>query len=207
MRHPSILKRFEAVPSWRPPHELRQSVSTGINVEDGNQVAHLFPFASQDSLNICVESALEIINSLTSLRNDLHSKQTRSKLSTRAVTKESSVAPFACSALLAGYTLMMISFFQSHSPEQGVCAISVAELQGRCKYGVNASITSLEHFAVGFDFIKLLKGMLFLRSFAVVGEWLVDSTLHRSAPNCRNYLRDARDRLTLGVENDFCRYI
>jgi hypothetical protein len=91
----------------------------------------------------------------------------------RAVAKENPVAPFACSALLAGYTLMMISFFQNYSPEKGVCAISVAELQGRCKYGVNASIDTLEHFAVGFDFIKLLKGMFFLGYFVVAESGLL----------------------------------
>jgi hypothetical protein len=74
MSHPSILKRFEAVPSWRAPHEIRQSVSTGVNVDGGNQVAQLFPFPCQDSLNICVDSALEIVNCLASLRKDLHSK-------------------------------------------------------------------------------------------------------------------------------------
>ncbi|KAL5610880.1 hypothetical protein FOBRF1_006997 [Fusarium oxysporum] len=142
MSHPSILKKFEAVPSWRAPHELRQSVFTGLNVEGGNLGAQLFPFACQDSLNICVDSALGIVNCLASLRKDLH------------------IAPFACSALLAGYTLMMISFFQNYSPEEGVYAISVAELQGRCKYAVNASIDTLEHFAIGFDFIKLLKDQL-----------------------------------------------
>jgi hypothetical protein len=74
MRHPSILKRFEVVPSWRAPHELRQSVSTGLNVEDGNQFTQLFPFAPQDSLTICVDSALGIANCLALLHNDIHSK-------------------------------------------------------------------------------------------------------------------------------------
>jgi hypothetical protein len=63
---------------------------------------------------------------------------------------------------------MMISFFQNYSPEEGVCVNSVAELQGRCKYGINTSIEALEHFAAGFNFINLLKGMLFLSSFVVV---------------------------------------
>jgi hypothetical protein len=91
----------------------------------------------------------------------------------RAVIKENSVAPFACSALLAGYTLMMVSFFQNYSPEEGVCTISVAELQGRCKYAINASIDTLEHFAAGFDFINLLKGKFFLVCLAVAGSGLL----------------------------------
>ncbi|KAK2469232.1 hypothetical protein H9L39_19213 [Fusarium oxysporum f. sp. albedinis] len=132
------LMRFEAVPSWRPPHAIRQPVSTRANVEDKNQVAQVFPFTCKDSLDICIDSALGVADCLASLRKDLH------------------IAPFACSALLAGYTLMMISFFQTYSPEEGICAISASELQARCKYGVNASIDALEHFAVGFDFIKIL---------------------------------------------------
>ncbi|KAJ0130966.1 hypothetical protein HZ326_25938 [Fusarium oxysporum f. sp. albedinis] len=166
MSHTSILKRFEAVPSWRPPHAIRQPVSTRANVEDKNQVAQVFPFTCKDSLDICIDSALGVADCLASLRKDLH------------------IAPFACSALLAGYTLMMISFFQTYSPEEGICAISASELQARCKYGVNASIDALEHFAVGFDFIKILNDQVQTAAIAC------EMRLRVSANKVTNYVRN-----------------
>ncbi|KAM6529528.1 hypothetical protein FALCPG4_007660 [Fusarium falciforme] len=143
MEYPVILEKFEAYPpldvSDRPPSGRNASEFHGPDRVNG-----IFPFTSLESLQVCFESALGIAGCLNSLSDDLP------------------VAPFSCSAIIAGYTALMILHFHISGTGRTWPRLTVDELGERCKATVITTLRALENYSAGFPFVHTLAGKLLL---------------------------------------------
>ncbi|KAF6832233.1 hypothetical protein CPLU01_06332 [Colletotrichum plurivorum] len=160
MDHPEILKRFEAISTGS--EEQRGSDRTDFRKRyEGRRADEIFPFTAEHSRSICLESALSVAKDLEHL-----------------VAMGNHVTPIACSAVLAGYTLMMMDHFQLCSPQAGASASEKEAAQARCAQGVRSCIRSLEAFSVGFDYVRGMKRMC-LNNLARAARAGLISQLHR----------------------------
>ncbi|KAF6827755.1 hypothetical protein CMUS01_08857 [Colletotrichum musicola] len=131
MDHPEILKRFEASPfaSGSPrtgSEEQRGSDRTDFRKGcEGRRADEIFPFTAEYSRSICLESALSVAEDLDHLV---------------------AMGNHACSAVLAGYTLMMMAHFQLGSPQAGASTSEKEAAQARLPQML------ARHIRAGFDF-------------------------------------------------------
>ncbi|KAK6207955.1 c6 zinc finger domain-containing protein [Colletotrichum tabaci] len=139
MGHPRILKRFAAVTPMQSS-ERDSAIDTRRGEEFSGRAAQMFPFSSEHSHRVCLESATAIAHGFDRLRS----------LGIRAT-------PTACSSNLAGFTLMMISHFQTSMPGAAGSEVTRQEVQRLCKEGVDAAIGALGQFSGHFGFVKALK--------------------------------------------------
>jgi hypothetical protein len=59
--------------------------------------------------------------------------------------------------MFAGYTLMMMSYFQASSSEAESCVDLRRGVQTRCERGVKTAIEVVERYSTGSDFLEGLK--------------------------------------------------
>ncbi|KAF4827985.1 hypothetical protein CGCTS75_v007891 [Colletotrichum tropicale] len=108
---------------------------------DAAKAAKIFPFSAAQSKSVCQESASSIVDDLNQL-----------------VELGSALTPCFCSGLLAGYTLMMISHFDSSAHPDGTHPGVSQETQKKLSDGVETAIRVLAHFSRGFSAVAALKG-------------------------------------------------
>ncbi|KAF4852734.1 hypothetical protein CGCSCA4_v002637 [Colletotrichum siamense] len=142
-----ILSRFDT------NHRSRVSASDGTldcaTSLDATKAAKIFPFSAAQSKAVCQESASSIVNGLKQL-----------------VNSESALTPCFCSGLLAGYTLMMISHFDSSAHSEGTHPGVSQETQKKLSDGVETAIRVLAHFSRGFGAVAALKDQLEIAAIA-----------------------------------------
>ncbi|WQF75396.1 hypothetical protein CDEST_00410 [Colletotrichum destructivum] len=147
MGHPRILKRFAAVTPMKSS-ERDSVIDMRRGAEFSVKAAQMFPFSSEHSHRVCLESATAIAHGLDRLRS----------LGIRESLRAHPATPAACSSNLAGFTLMMISHFQTSTPGAAGSEVTRQEVQRLCKEGVNTAIGALGQFSGHFRFVKALKG-------------------------------------------------
>jgi hypothetical protein len=159
MEYPVILEKFEAYPpldvSDRPPSGCNASKFHGPD-----KLNRIFPFTSLKSLQVCFESALGIADCLNSLSDNLPGEWRVPTLTYHADTE--AVAPFACSAIIAGYTALMILHFHISGTGRTWPRLTVDELGERCKATVITTLRALGNYSAGFPFVHTLAGKLLL---------------------------------------------
>ncbi|KAK1634659.1 hypothetical protein BDP81DRAFT_451191 [Colletotrichum phormii] len=66
----------------------------------------------------------------------------------------------ACSANLAGFTLMMISHFQTsaNAADHAMSSSAILYVQHKCKTQLKVAVNALDRFSNAFGFVKALKG-------------------------------------------------
>ncbi|KAG7060719.1 C6 zinc finger domain protein [Colletotrichum scovillei] len=141
MDHPQILKKFESLPPSDSSIPLAQVINGNSGISD--KAALVFPFSSNHSHNVCLESATAIAAGLKALAS----------LGTYTT-------PAACSANLASFTLMVISHFQASADARGSSSSTRLDVQYQCKKQLNVAISALDKFSNAFGFVKALKGQL-----------------------------------------------
>ncbi|KXH28829.1 hypothetical protein CSIM01_03479 [Colletotrichum simmondsii] len=139
MDHPQILKRFESMPPSDSSIPLAQGINANSSISE--TAALVFPFSSNHSHEVCLESATAIATGL----------ETLASLGTYTT-------PAACSANLAGFTLMMISHFQASADVRDSSSVSGLDVQYQCKKQLKVAIDALDKFSNAFGFVKALKG-------------------------------------------------
>ncbi|KAF3808523.1 hypothetical protein GCG54_00006387 [Colletotrichum gloeosporioides] len=107
---------------------------------DAAKAAKIFLLSAAQSKAVCQESASSIVNGLNQL-----------------VNSGFALTPCFCSGLLAGYTLMMISHFDS-SAHAGTHHGVSQEIQKKLSDDVETAIRVLAHFSRGFGAVAALKG-------------------------------------------------
>jgi hypothetical protein len=140
MDDPRMLKRFETITTT---HDQTQPMAgTRQFTWDSEQVSRIFPFTEAQSRDICLDAA-------TSITTDLKQLSTAGTIA----------APSVCSATLAGYTLMMMSHFQSSSMSaMKSSSPMLAEVKQQCKTGVKTALEVLGLYSTGSDFLGGLRG-------------------------------------------------
>ncbi|KAF4825117.1 hypothetical protein CGCSCA5_v000781 [Colletotrichum siamense] len=116
---------------------------------DAAKAAKMFPFSAAQSKAVCQESASSIVDGLNQL-----------------VETGSALTPCFCSGLLAGYTLMMISHFDSSAHPDGTHPGVSQETQKKLSDGVETAIRVLAHFSRGFSAVAALKDQLEIAAIA-----------------------------------------
>ncbi|KZL67429.1 c6 zinc finger domain-containing protein [Colletotrichum incanum] len=141
INHPRILRRFATVPPL-PLSDHDSAVVAWRKTGFHGKADRVFPFSSEQSHKICLESATSIAIQFDRLRS----------LGIR-------VTPAACSSNLAGFTLMMILHFQISAPGE-VGSVGVQqEVHRQCRRGVGTAVDVLEQLSGDFGFVKALHGM------------------------------------------------
>ncbi|KAF5515563.1 hypothetical protein CGCS363_v001592 [Colletotrichum siamense] len=142
-----ILSRFDT------NHRSRLSTSDGAlecaTSLDAAKAARIFPFSAAQSKAVCQQSASNIVHGLNQLLNS-----------------GSALTPCFCSGLLAGYTLMMISHFDSSAHAEGTHDGVSQETRKRLADGVKTAIRVLAHFSRGFGAVAALKDQLEIAAIA-----------------------------------------
>ncbi|KAH7118334.1 hypothetical protein EDB81DRAFT_238988 [Dactylonectria macrodidyma] len=136
-----ILKRFESLPS---SEILEASTASGqtSNLEETDIGSQIFPFTASESRRICLESSTKMAASLKILSSNVP------------------VAPFACSAALAGYTALMTHHFTRSETHYNEPSTNSYALREQCEQGVKAAINALDNFSVGFESMRTLNDQL-----------------------------------------------
>ncbi|KAH7146151.1 hypothetical protein EDB81DRAFT_485324 [Dactylonectria macrodidyma] len=134
-----VLKRFESLPSSEMLEASTTSGSTS-NLEEMGIASRIFPFAASESRTLCLESSTKLASSLKILSSNV------------------SVAPFACSAALAGYTALMTHHFTSSSTDYNESQTKSNAVREQCEQGVMDAINALDNFSVGFESMRTLNG-------------------------------------------------
>ncbi|OIW34945.1 hypothetical protein CONLIGDRAFT_32006 [Coniochaeta ligniaria NRRL 30616] len=139
-----VLKRFESLPSSEILEASTTLPTSGetSNLEEMGIASRIFPFTASESRKICLESSTKMAASLKILSSNV------------------SVAPFACSAALAGYTALMTHHFTTSSTGYNEPQTNSNALRERCEQGVKAAINALENFSVGFESMRTLTDQL-----------------------------------------------
>ncbi|KAK1660087.1 hypothetical protein BDP55DRAFT_324950 [Colletotrichum godetiae] len=145
MDHPQILRRFESIPPLDTSIGLAQGQVMHGNSGISQKASLVFPFSSNHSHEICLESATGIATELETLAG----------MGVRTT-------PVACSANLAGFTLMMISHFQTsaNAPDHSMPSSAILDVHNKCKTQVKIAVNALNRFSNAFSFVKALKGQL-----------------------------------------------
>ena len=139
-----LLRRFEALASTGAT-QREQNTENRNSAHSMRRVSRIFPFEEIEARSICLQSALEIANDLKQLS-----------------TAGTVAAPSVCSAMIAGYTLMMMSHFQSSST---VANVSSGTTHIKCKTGVATTVEVLDSYAIGSGFLMGLKGRSHMQQF------------------------------------------
>lgn len=138
----AVLKRFESVPFSDMP-EGSSPTNRASGLQGSGIACEIFPFTVGESTKICLESSTRMAATLECLSSDIR------------------VAPFACSVALAGYTALMMHYFQTSGIEDsGERLIATHGMRDRCEAGVKASIRALDNFSVGFACMRTLNDQL-----------------------------------------------
>jgi hypothetical protein len=132
-----LLRKFESIASVGAVQRV-QAAETMHSTHSMRRVSRLFPFQETEARDVCLQSAAEIANDLKQL----------TMVGTVA-------APSVCSAMIAGYTLMMVSHFQSFSRAANT---SSSTTQTKCETGVATAVEVLRSYSTGSDFLMGLKG-------------------------------------------------
>ncbi|KAM6517524.1 hypothetical protein FSOLCH5_008488, partial [Fusarium solani] len=111
-------------------------------------------FEAYPPLDVCFESALGIADCLNSLSDNLPGEWRVPTLTYHADTE--AVAPFACSAIIAGYTALMILHFHISETGRTWPRLTVDELGERCKATVITTLRALGNYSAGFPFVHTL---------------------------------------------------
>ncbi|KAH6980647.1 hypothetical protein BKA56DRAFT_585822 [Ilyonectria sp. MPI-CAGE-AT-0026] len=136
-----VLKRFESLPSSETLEASTTSDET-FSLEEMGIASQIFPFTASESRKICFESSTKMAAALKMLSSNV------------------SVAPFACSAALAGYTALMTHHFTSSSTDENEPQTESDAVRGQCEQGVKAAIDALDNFSVGFESMRTLNDQL-----------------------------------------------
>ncbi|KAG7404132.1 hypothetical protein Forpe1208_v015629 [Fusarium oxysporum f. sp. rapae] len=137
MEHPTILEKFKTF----SPLDVTDCPPEGCNASGSNalnRVDQIFPFPSLESLQVCFDSCVGISDCLDLLKDDLP------------------IAPFACSAIIAGYTALMILHFQSSGRGRTWPSLQADNLQGSCRAVVASALRGLENYSGGFPSVRTL---------------------------------------------------
>ena len=132
-----LLRKFESIASVGAVQRER-ATETMHSTHSMRRVSRVFPFQETEARDACLQSAAEIANDLKQL----------AMVGTVA-------APSVCSAMISGYTLMMVSHFQSSSTASNV---SSSITQAKCEIGIATAVDVLESYSTGSDFLMGLKG-------------------------------------------------
>jgi hypothetical protein len=155
MEHPTILEKFKTF----PPLDVTDCPPEGRNdsrSDAPNQVDQIFPFSSLESLQVCFDSCVGISDCLELLKDDIPSESGLFNWVCHANSHE--VAPFACSAIIAGYTALMILHFQFSGRGQTWPSLQADNLQGSCRDVVASALRGLENYSAGFPAVRTLAG-------------------------------------------------
>nr|XP_036576008.1 uncharacterized protein CTRU02_13998 [Colletotrichum truncatum]KAF6782679.1 hypothetical protein CTRU02_13998 [Colletotrichum truncatum] len=143
MNHPRILKRFEATPPLRSIGSHGVDNMGSESIRKIQKSMEMFPLTAQESGAICLESAMGISDELE-----------------RLVALGIPIAPCFCSALLAGYTLLMFYHFEEFPSRANGCSAVDEEIQKGCEVGIRSTVRVLETFSAGFSYVIAVKDQL-----------------------------------------------
>ncbi|KAK7417717.1 hypothetical protein QQX98_004373 [Neonectria punicea] len=149
MGSPAVLKKFELLPSL-DTLERSTGPNNSISHEETDVASQIFPFTVPNSILIYLEASTKMAACLELMSTDIR------------------VAPFACSAALAGYTALMMYHFQSSTevPDE-LLTLPTDVLRDQCKKGVQAALNALDNFSMGFRSMRTLSGELFSKTWKI----------------------------------------
>lgn len=141
MGDPRILRKFEEIASSDQTLKV-QGTGTTYAAFNTSQACGIFPFTETYARRVWADSASMIAHDLRKL-----------------LAAGTIAAPSVCSAMIAGYTLMMMSSFDLASKEP---SSAQKDTQTQCETDVKTALEVLGFYSVGSEFLKGLRGEQYL---------------------------------------------